>query len=117
MPVPHHLVFTGLMPFLPPNQQRKRTEGNEAINYNSQTIHNSHTQLLFKQPSVLDSHSKSAIIIINLWGYREQVFFYADSCHQTKRIKALKATHSTNINHEGKLSLQQIFHSHFLMFI
>jgi len=26
MPVPHHLVFTGQMPFLPPNQQRQITE-------------------------------------------------------------------------------------------
>jgi len=28
MPVPHHSVFTGRMPFLPPNQQRQSTEGN-----------------------------------------------------------------------------------------
>jgi len=28
MPAPHHSVFfTGLMPFLPPNQQRQSTEG------------------------------------------------------------------------------------------
>ena len=27
MPVPHHSVFTGRMPFLPPNQQRQNTEG------------------------------------------------------------------------------------------
>jgi len=27
-PVPHHSVFTGQMPFLPPNQQRQSTEGN-----------------------------------------------------------------------------------------
>jgi len=26
-PAPHHSVFTGRMPFLPPNQQRKSTEG------------------------------------------------------------------------------------------
>jgi len=26
MPVPHHSVFTGWMPFLPPNQQRQSTE-------------------------------------------------------------------------------------------
>jgi len=25
--VPHHSVFTGRMPFLPPNQQRQSTEG------------------------------------------------------------------------------------------
>ena len=28
MPAPHHSVFTGRMPFLPPNQQRQSTEGN-----------------------------------------------------------------------------------------
>ena len=27
-PAPHHSVFTGRMPFLPPNQQRQSTEGN-----------------------------------------------------------------------------------------
>jgi len=26
MPAPHHSVFTGWMPFLPPNQQRQSTE-------------------------------------------------------------------------------------------
>ena len=28
MPAPHHSVFTGRMPFLPPNQQHQSTEGN-----------------------------------------------------------------------------------------
>jgi len=27
-PAPQHSVFTGRMPFLPPNQQRQSTEGN-----------------------------------------------------------------------------------------
>ena len=27
MPAPHHSVFTGRMPFLPPNQQHQNTEG------------------------------------------------------------------------------------------
>jgi len=27
MPAPDHSVFTGRMPFLPPNQQRQSTEG------------------------------------------------------------------------------------------
>jgi len=27
MPLPHHSVFTGRMPFLLPNQQRQSTEG------------------------------------------------------------------------------------------
>ena len=29
MPAPHHSVFTGQMPFLPPNQQRQSTEGTQ----------------------------------------------------------------------------------------
>jgi len=32
-PAPHCSVFTGRMPFLPPNQQRQSTEGNIMINY------------------------------------------------------------------------------------
>jgi len=28
MPAPHHSVFTGWMPFLPPNKQHQITEGN-----------------------------------------------------------------------------------------
>ena len=31
MPALHHSVFTGRMPFLPPNQQRQSTEGNTTI--------------------------------------------------------------------------------------
>jgi len=31
MPAPHHSVFTGWMPFLPPNQQRQSTEGRNLI--------------------------------------------------------------------------------------
>jgi len=37
MPVPHHSVFTGQMPFLLPNQQRQSTEG---IEHNNKTVHN-----------------------------------------------------------------------------
>jgi len=32
-PAPHHSVFTGWMPFLPPNQQRQSTEGRSMIKY------------------------------------------------------------------------------------
>jgi len=31
-PAPHHSVFTGWMPFLPPNQQRQNTEGKSGHN-------------------------------------------------------------------------------------
>jgi len=30
-PAPHHSVFTGRMPFLPPNQQRQSTEGTQSV--------------------------------------------------------------------------------------
>ena len=30
-PAPHHSVFTGRMPFLPPNQQRQSTEGKQFL--------------------------------------------------------------------------------------
>ena len=30
-PAPHHSVFTGRMPFLPPNQQRQSTEGTAKV--------------------------------------------------------------------------------------
>ena len=32
-PAPHHSVFKGQMPFLPPNQQRQSTEGTNRKNY------------------------------------------------------------------------------------
>ena len=42
MPTPHHSVFTGRMPFLPPNQQRQSTEGTNLLlqltQYTTQTI-------------------------------------------------------------------------------
>ena len=34
MPVPHHSVFTGRMPFLPPNQQHQSTKGKAFLNVN-----------------------------------------------------------------------------------
>jgi len=46
MPAPHHSVFTGRMPFLPPNQQRQSTEGNNQIKLieSSGAIHSMHAQ-------------------------------------------------------------------------
>jgi len=43
-PVPHHSVFTGRIPFLPPNQQRQSTEGtvpvfNVHLGYDSYLYH------------------------------------------------------------------------------
>ena len=40
-PAPHHFVFTGQMPFLPPNQQRQSTEGNLSRIQNSIIISHS----------------------------------------------------------------------------
>jgi len=35
VPAPHHSLFTGRMPFLPPKQQRQSTEGKSAKYYNT----------------------------------------------------------------------------------
>jgi len=48
MPAPHHSIFTGRMPFLPPNQQRQSTEGlpPSIVNFSSlTTLRNSLNQL------------------------------------------------------------------------
>ena len=37
MPVPHHSVFTGRLPFLAPNQQRQSTEGTGCYTNNQDT--------------------------------------------------------------------------------
>jgi len=47
MPAPHHLVFTGRMPFLPPNQQRQSTEGNNVND--TCTASEMHTREQFEQ--------------------------------------------------------------------
>jgi len=38
MPAPHHSVFTGRMPFLPPKQQCQSTEGTESVNTQKTTV-------------------------------------------------------------------------------
>jgi len=38
MPLPHHSVFTGQMPFLPPNQQRLSTDGIKLIITNADVV-------------------------------------------------------------------------------
>jgi len=45
MPAPHHSVFTGQMPFLPPNQQHQSTECSTTRNYSHQNcrVHNEFT--------------------------------------------------------------------------
>jgi len=37
-PAPHHLVFTGRMLFLPPNQQRQSTEGTSEVKQNKISV-------------------------------------------------------------------------------
>ena len=38
-PAPHHKVFTGRMPLLPPNQQRQSTEGKDRPLNNNNNMH------------------------------------------------------------------------------
>jgi len=46
MPAPHHSVFTGRMPFLPPNRQHQSTEGNKQA---SKTFIKHHNYLSMKE--------------------------------------------------------------------
>ena len=46
-PVPHHLVFTGRMPFLPPNQQRRSIEDNIAVLFNATLIQSGKVERLW----------------------------------------------------------------------
>ena len=39
MPAPRHSVFTGQMPFLPPNQQRQSTEGIHLVSVKDKGLH------------------------------------------------------------------------------
>ena len=49
-PAPHHSVFTGRMPFLPPNQQRQSTT-HTAVLYEKQTNHPSQSVTLTSHPA------------------------------------------------------------------
>jgi len=51
-PAPHHSVFTGRMPFLPPNQQRQRTEGSNSTTGNRTILT---VMLLFNVVSLQDN--------------------------------------------------------------
>ena len=56
MPAPHHSVFTGRMPFLPPNQQCQSTEGN--VSYN--------TVDLKSLSSMVSQHEYQLVVIVRL---------------------------------------------------
>jgi len=49
MPTPHHSVFTGRMPFLPPNQQHQSTEAFSLKPYKYAASQKMSTQYFFKQ--------------------------------------------------------------------
>ena len=53
-PAPHHSVFTGRMPFLPPNQQRQSTEGKQSQNNNIQFTIRYDTRCYFNVRSKAD---------------------------------------------------------------
>ena len=60
-PAPHHSVFTGRMPFLPPNQQRQSTERNFRLNAKSQWP--AFLLLCFAQPVWSDDQSASSCFV------------------------------------------------------
>jgi len=51
MPAPHCSVFTGRMPFLPPNQQCQSTEGNHSTQTNDGQKTNHSTQTHTSTPT------------------------------------------------------------------
>jgi len=64
-PVPHHSVFTGRMPFLPPNQQRQSAEGMNICTDSRQYIFVlSHTSadMLSAMDTVLQRHGGSRLL-------------------------------------------------------
>jgi len=50
-PAPHHSVFTGQLPFLPPNQQRQSTEGTKLIKSAQSTVLHRVKYIYKNQPS------------------------------------------------------------------
>ena len=84
MQAPHHSVFTGRIPFLPPNQQRQNTEGTKKIDYNytDNQACNTHAE----------QHPKDAIIQSNnilqtfLAKIYKQVILFQFSLQQMKAV-------------------------------
>jgi len=109
MPVPHHSVFTGRMPFLPPKQQRQSTKGTHH--------HHNHFTTLFLGPSG-SAGARRELLDFMVQGkinrgrhtdhpaghhsirtnqcppppYPHLLQARCPSCHPTNSVKALKAT-------------------------
>ena len=64
MPSPHHSVFTGRMPFLPPNQQHQSTEGT----VNHTVIYIVNRVLIIIHFQVLYGHTKAFCLFLNRLG-------------------------------------------------
>jgi len=59
-PAPHHSVFTGRMPFLPPNQQRQSTEGND----NDSDDDNRVFMAALSPLALREAHTKRAYVVL-----------------------------------------------------
>jgi len=101
MPAPHHSVFTGRMPFLPPNQQRQSTEGSLSV-FTREKQHN----------GLLRTKRRSAIL--NLKVLNSSTFFkdfqkaarYSDQTTKTRTgVDNVHGRHGTGSpGHLGHLS-------------
>ena len=69
-PEPHHSIFTGRMPFLPPNQQRQSTEGTD-VKVNQYAKHYSQRSfisqvIVWTQTELTEFSTPTTVEIINL---------------------------------------------------
>ena len=64
MPAPHHLVFTGRMPFLPPNQQRQSTESMCAAVASSNRLQQTRQKCTRQAMSTIGKHSETSLRFI-----------------------------------------------------
>ena len=96
-PTPHHSVFTGRMPFLPPNQQRQSTEGKKhCYNY---TIHikRTSTDVITVRAHKAHKLKSSNYIFINCINHTHCSFFIKHTSHINSLSHACYKTKSTGL--------------------
>ena len=84
-PAPHHSVFTGRMPFLPPNQQHQSTEG----------IHYQIILLLIINFTIQETHSTKNFVTVTVDAAENGDTDIGLDIPQTKRVICQKQNHIT----------------------
>ena len=69
-PAPHHSVFIGRMPFLPPNQQRQSTEGKTAVTATSKLLWDVNVAVVTVQPGGWATVRLCCVSSLLLWRCR-----------------------------------------------